>query len=44
VAATVEAFGRDAHLNLLEREKMDLYFAQGKMELGRFVCVKPDGT
>jgi hypothetical protein len=25
----------------LEREKMDIHFAQGKMELGRFVCLKP---
>ncbi len=36
-----ETFGRQAVLDLLEREKMDIYFAQGKMDLGRFVCRKP---
>ena len=25
----------------LDRDKMDIHFAQGKMELGRFVCRKP---
>ena len=37
----IEACGKDAHIAALEREKMDIHFAQGKMELGRFVCLKP---
>jgi len=37
----VEAHGRKVHLERLEREKMDIHFAQRKMALGRFVCVKP---
>ena len=37
----VETYGRQAHLERLEREKMDIHFAQGKMALGRFVCLKP---
>ena len=37
----IEAHGKDAHIAALEREKMDIHFAQGKMELGRFVCLKP---
>lgn len=37
----LEAYGRDAYLERLEREKMEIHFAQGKMALGRFVCVKP---
>jgi len=40
VAKFVGTFGAQAHLDRLEREKMDIYFAQGKMELGRFICVK----
>ena len=42
VAGSIAKFGREVHLNRLEREKMDIYFAQGKMALGRFVCTKPD--
>ena len=41
IARFVETYGRRAHLERLEREKMDIHFAQGKMALGRFVCVKP---
>ena len=41
IAQYIEAYGLDAHLAALEREKMDIHFAQGKMELGRFVCLKP---
>jgi ubiquinone/menaquinone biosynthesis C-methylase UbiE len=41
IAQFIEAYGLDAHLAVLEREKMDIHFAQGKMELGRFVCLKP---
>jgi len=41
VAKRVETFGLEVHLKQLEREKMDIYFAQGKMALGRFVCIKP---
>ncbi len=41
VRQVVEAFGHQAHLDRLEREKMDIYFAMGKLELGRFVCRKP---
>ena len=41
IAQFIEAYGLDAHLAALEREKMDIHFAQGKMELGRFVCLKP---
>jgi SAM-dependent methyltransferase len=37
----IGAYGKDAHIAALEREKMDIHFAQGKMELGRFVCLKP---
>ena len=37
----IGAYGKDAHIAALEREKMDIHFAQGKMELGRFVCRKP---
>ena len=37
----IEAYGKDAHIAALDREKMDIHFAQGKMELGRFVCRKP---
>ena len=33
----IAAFGPQAHLDRLEREKMDVYFAMGKLELGRFV-------
>jgi hypothetical protein len=40
VAKFVEVHGRKAHLERLEREKMDIHFAQRKMALGRFVCVK----
>jgi ubiquinone/menaquinone biosynthesis C-methylase UbiE len=40
-AKFVAAYGRNAYLKLLEREKMEIHFAQGKMALGRFVCVKP---
>lgn len=40
VRKVLTAFSRQAHLDRLEREKMDLYFAQGKLELGRFVCQK----
>lgn len=43
-AASVANYGLDVHLAQLEREKMELYFAQGKMALGRFVCSKPDGN
>ncbi len=42
VADGIAAFGLDVHLKRLEREKMDIYFAQAKMALGRFVCSKPD--
>ena len=38
VRKIIEAHGLQAHLDRLEREKMDLYFAQGKLELGRFIC------
>ena len=41
IAQYIEAHGKDAHIAALEREKMDIHFAQGKMELGRFVCRKP---
>jgi ubiquinone/menaquinone biosynthesis C-methylase UbiE len=41
VTQFIEAYGLDAHLAALEREKMDIHFAQGKMELGRYVCLKP---
>jgi ubiquinone/menaquinone biosynthesis C-methylase UbiE len=41
IAQYVEAYGKDAHIAALEREKMDIHFAQGKMELGRYVCRKP---
>ena len=41
IAQYIEAYGLDAHLAALERQKMDIHFAQGKMELGRFVCRKP---
>jgi ubiquinone/menaquinone biosynthesis C-methylase UbiE len=41
-AATVGKYGLDVHLAQLERENMDIYVAQGKMALGRFVCRKPD--
>lgn len=41
IAQYIEAYGKDAHVAALEREKMDIHFAQGKMELGRFVCRKP---
>jgi ubiquinone/menaquinone biosynthesis C-methylase UbiE len=37
----IATYGKDAHIAALEREKMDIHFAQGKMELGRFVCRKP---
>ena len=40
VAKFVETYGRDTYLERLEREKMEIHFAQGKMALGRFVCVK----
>jgi ubiquinone/menaquinone biosynthesis C-methylase UbiE len=40
-AKFVEVHGRKAYLERLEREKMDIHFAQRKMALGRFVCVKP---
>jgi hypothetical protein len=30
-----------ATTSVVEREKMDIHFAQGKLELGRFVCKKP---
>ncbi len=36
----IAEYGLESHLRKLEREKMDIYFAQGKMELGRFVCAK----
>lgn len=42
--AVVTKHGLDIHLAQLEREKMDIYFAQGKMALGRFVCSKPEGS
>jgi SAM-dependent methyltransferase len=38
---SVATYGLASHLKQLEREKMDIYFAQGKMALGRFVCAKP---
>jgi len=41
IAQYIEVYGKDAHLAALERQKMDIHFAQGKMELGRFVCLKP---
>jgi len=41
IAQYIEAYGKDAHIAALDREKMDIHFAQGKMELGRFVCRKP---
>lgn len=41
VSQFIAAHGRKAYLERLEREKMDIHFAQGKMALGRFVCVKP---
>jgi ubiquinone/menaquinone biosynthesis C-methylase UbiE len=41
VAKFLETYGRDAYLERLEREKMEIHFAQGKMALGRFVCLKP---
>ncbi len=41
IAQYIEAHGKDAHIAALERDKMDIHFAQGKMELGRFVCRKP---
>lgn len=41
IAESIERYGMEAHLEQLEREKMDIYFAQGKMALGRFVCAKP---
>ena len=41
IAKYIQAYGLDAHLAALEREKMEIHFAQGKMELGRFVCIKP---
>jgi ubiquinone/menaquinone biosynthesis C-methylase UbiE len=41
IAQYIEDYGRDAHIAALERQKMDIHFAQGKMELGRFVCRKP---
>jgi len=41
IAQYVEAYGKDAHIAALDRDKMDIHFAQGKMELGRFVCRKP---
>jgi ubiquinone/menaquinone biosynthesis C-methylase UbiE len=41
IASYVERYGLQAHLERLEREKMDIHFAQGKMALGRFVCLKP---
>jgi ubiquinone/menaquinone biosynthesis C-methylase UbiE len=41
IAEYIEAYGKDAHIAALEREKMDIHFGQGKMELGRFVCRKP---
>jgi hypothetical protein len=37
---SIAEYGLESHLNKLEREKMDIYFAQGKMALGRFVCAK----
>ena len=40
IEKVIAAFGPQAHLDRLEREKMDIYFAQGKLELGRFVCRK----
>jgi SAM-dependent methyltransferase len=42
VRKVVERFGLQAHLDRLEREKMDIHFAQGKLELGRFVCKRPE--
>ena len=33
--------GLESYLNKLERHKMSLYFAQGKLDIGRFVCAKP---
>lgn len=41
IAQYVEAYGKDSHIAALDRDKMDIHFAQGKMELGRFVCRKP---
>lgn len=41
IAQYVETYGKDAHIAALDRDKMDIHFAQGKMELGRFVCRKP---
>lgn len=41
ISKSIESYGLESHLLQLEREKMDVYFAQGKMALGRFVCRKP---
>lgn len=41
VDKSIKVYGMDSHLQQLEREKMEIYFAQGKMALGRFVCTKP---
>jgi hypothetical protein len=40
VIDSIAEYGMESHLNKLERENMDVYFAQGKMALGRFVCTK----
>jgi ubiquinone/menaquinone biosynthesis C-methylase UbiE len=40
-AKVIETSGRSMYLQILEQRKMEIYFAMGKLALGRFICRKP---